>query len=52
MRPFLLRRLKHEVENELPEKVETVLKCELSALQKRMYKHMVERGVMLIGILQ
>jgi SNF2 family DNA or RNA helicase len=47
LRPFILRRLKQDVESELPEKVETVLKCDLSALQRRMYKNMVERGVML-----
>ncbi len=43
LRPFLLRRLKKDVESELPDKVEVVLKCELSAYQRRMYKHMVER---------
>jgi len=47
LRPFLLRRLKHDVESELPEKQEIVLKCDLSALQRRMYKNMVERGVLL-----
>jgi SWI/SNF-related matrix-associated actin-dependent regulator of chromatin subfamily A protein 2/4 len=39
--------LKSDVESELPDKVETVLKCDFSALQRRMYKHMVERGVLL-----
>ena len=47
LRPFILRRLKQDVESELPDKVEVVLKCDLSALQKRMYKHMVEYGVIL-----
>lgn len=47
LRPFLLRRLKQDVESELPDKVEIVLKCEMSALQRKMYKNMVERGVML-----
>ncbi|PRP74645.1 putative global transcription activator SNF2L2-like [Planoprotostelium fungivorum] len=42
LRPFLLRRLKSDVESELPDKVETVLKCELSAMQKKMYKTMME----------
>lgn len=46
LRPFLLRRLKREVESQLPDKVEKVLKCEMSAMQKKMYKHMHERGVM------
>src|SRR5262249_11191786 len=47
LRPFLLRRLKSEVESQLPDKVEKVLKCEMSALQKKMYKHMHDRGVMI-----
>lgn len=47
LRPFILRRLKQDVESELPDKVEVILKCELSSLQKRMYKHMVEYGVIL-----
>src|SRR5207244_75933 len=48
LRPFLLRRLKTDVESQLPEKVESVLKCELSALQKRLYKSMLESGVLLL----
>ncbi|KAI9337591.1 SNF2 family N-terminal domain-containing protein [Zopfochytrium polystomum] len=35
LRPFLLRRLKKDVESELPDKVETVVKCPMSALQKK-----------------
>uniref|UniRef100_A0A914EBK5 Uncharacterized protein n=1 Tax=Acrobeloides nanus TaxID=290746 RepID=A0A914EBK5_9BILA len=46
LRPFLLRRLKKEVESELPEKTEYVIKCEQSALQKILYKHM-EKGLLL-----
>lgn len=46
LRPFLLRRLKSDVENELPEKKEQVIKCELSAYQTMLYKHMVEYGVL------
>jgi len=45
LRPFLLRRLKVEVEDQLPDKVEKVLKCELSAMQRRMYTAMQEHGV-------
>lgn len=37
LRPFLLRRLKKDVESELPDKVEVVIKCPMSALQSRMY---------------
>lgn len=33
LRPFLLRRLKKDVEAELPDKVEKVIKCRMSALQ-------------------
>ncbi|KAJ3291788.1 hypothetical protein HK104_005802 [Borealophlyctis nickersoniae] len=38
LRPFLLRRLKKDVEAELPDKVETVIKCPMSALQHRLYE--------------
>ncbi|KAK8455244.1 hypothetical protein SEVIR_4G112300v4 [Setaria viridis] len=34
LRPFVLRRLKHKVENELPEKIERLVRCEASAYQK------------------
>ncbi|KAL1244753.1 putative global transcription activator SNF2L2 [Trichinella spiralis] len=46
LRPFLLRRLKKEVESQLPEKVEYVIKCDMSALQKVLYQHMQAKGVM------
>eukprot|EP00004_Rigifila_ramosa_P016685 TRINITY_DN3982_c0_g1_i3.p1 TRINITY_DN3982_c0_g1~~TRINITY_DN3982_c0_g1_i3.p1 ORF type:complete len:1455 (-),score=351.96 TRINITY_DN3982_c0_g1_i3:19-4158(-) len=39
LRPFLLRRLKKDVESQLPDKVEKILKCELSGLQKRIYRN-------------
>merc|ERR1719412_1991223 len=47
LRPFLLRRLKKDVESQLPDKVEYIIKCEMSGLQKRLYMHMQERGVLL-----
>lgn len=47
LRPFLLRRLKKDVESQLPDKVEYIIKCEMSGLQRRLYSHMQERGVML-----
>ncbi|XP_078471327.1 SWI/SNF-related matrix-associated actin-dependent regulator of chromatin subfamily A member 2-like isoform X2 [Lampetra planeri] len=47
LRPFLLRRLKKEVESQLPEKVEYVVKCDMSALQKVLYRHMQAKGVLL-----
>ncbi len=49
LRPFLLRRLKNEVESQLPEKTEKVLKCEMSAMQRRMYTLMHEKGIMKTG---
>lgn len=47
LRPFLLRRLKKEVESQLPDKVEYVIKCDMSALQRQMYSHMQKRGILL-----
>merc|ERR1712051_484830 len=46
LRPFLLRRLKKDVESQLPDKVEYVIKCEMSGLQRRLYMHMQEKGIM------
>ncbi|CEF70336.1 ATP-dependent helicase brm [Strongyloides ratti] len=42
LRPFLLRRLKKEVESQLPDKVEYVIRCDMSAIQKILYEHMKE----------
>uniref|UniRef100_A0A8C7NPD2 SWI/SNF related BAF chromatin remodeling complex subunit ATPase 2 n=1 Tax=Oncorhynchus mykiss TaxID=8022 RepID=A0A8C7NPD2_ONCMY len=47
LRPFLLRRLKKEVESQLPEKVEYVIKCDMSAIQRVLYRHMQGRGILL-----
>eukprot|EP00268_Persea_americana_P041389 TRINITY_DN411_c0_g1_i8.p1 TRINITY_DN411_c0_g1~~TRINITY_DN411_c0_g1_i8.p1 ORF type:complete len:3251 (-),score=826.21 TRINITY_DN411_c0_g1_i8:3204-12956(-) len=38
LRPFVLRRLKHKVANELPEKIERLVRCEASAYQKLLMK--------------
>merc|ERR1719330_1528375 len=46
LRPFLLRRLKKDVESQLPDKVEYIIKCEMSGLQRRLYMHMQEKGIM------
>ncbi|OBZ86833.1 Chromatin structure-remodeling complex subunit snf21, partial [Choanephora cucurbitarum] len=46
LRPFLLRRLKKDVESELPDKIETVVKCKLSALQMKLYTQMKKYGVL------
>ncbi|KAK4337107.1 hypothetical protein RND71_043425 [Anisodus tanguticus] len=47
LRPFLLRRLKKEVETQLPEKTEYVIKCDMSALQRVVYRHMQTKGILL-----
>ncbi|XP_059468333.1 ATP-dependent helicase brm isoform X2 [Neocloeon triangulifer] len=47
LRPFLLRRLKKEVESQLPDKVEYIIKCDMSGLQHVLYRHMHSKGVML-----
>ncbi|KAL1608413.1 transcriptional regulator [Paraconiothyrium brasiliense] len=41
LRPFLLRRLKKDVEKDLPDKTERVIKCNFSALQAKLYKQLV-----------
>ncbi|KAF6176620.1 hypothetical protein GIB67_034482 [Kingdonia uniflora] len=48
LRPFVLRRLKHKVENELPEKIERLVRCEPSAYQKLLMKR-VEDNLGAIG---
>lgn len=40
LRPFLLRRLKKDVEKDLPDKQERVVKCNFSALQAKLYKQL------------
>ncbi|KAI6239001.1 hypothetical protein M3Y99_00631700 [Aphelenchoides fujianensis] len=46
LRPFLLRRLKKEVEAELPDKTEYVIKCDMSALQRIVYRHL-QKGLLI-----
>ncbi|KAK9703577.1 ATP-dependent DNA helicase Snf21, partial [Basidiobolus ranarum] len=46
LRPFLLRRLKKDVETELPDKVERIVKCKLSALQSKLYNQMRKHGML------
>jgi len=41
LRPFLLRRLKKDVEKDLPDKQEHIIKCGFSALQMKLYKQLV-----------
>eukprot|EP00834_Sanchytrium_tribonematis_P000166 NODE_4_length_77007_cov_1.156642.p6 type:complete len:644 gc:universal NODE_4_length_77007_cov_1.156642:44761-42830(-) len=40
LRPFLLRRLKKDVESELPDKIERVIKTPFSAIQDKLYEQM------------
>ena len=44
LRPFMLRRVKSEVLDQLPEKVEKVLRCELSSWQKELYKQISHKA--------
>lgn len=43
LRPFLLRRLKTDVESQLPEKVESVVRCDMSVWQRVLYRQMQNR---------
>ncbi|KAJ7071584.1 SNF2-family ATP dependent chromatin remodeling factor snf21 [Mycena amicta] len=52
LRPFLLRRLKKDVESELPDKVEKVIKVRMSALQSQMYKQMKKHKMIADGSTQ
>jgi ATP-dependent helicase STH1/SNF2 len=49
LRPFLLRRLKKDVEKDLPDKTEKVIKCKFSALQARLYKQMVKHNKLVVS---
>ncbi|EST06220.1 Helicase/SANT-associated, DNA binding [Kalmanozyma brasiliensis GHG001] len=49
LRPFLLRRLKKDVASELPDKVEKVIKCKMSALQIKLYQQMKRHKMILSG---
>ncbi len=44
LRPFMLRRVKSEVLDQLPEKVEKILRCELSSWQKELYKQISRKA--------
>ncbi|KIJ59828.1 hypothetical protein HYDPIDRAFT_99946 [Hydnomerulius pinastri MD-312] len=49
LRPFLLRRLKKDVESELPDKVEKVIKVRMSALQSQLYRQMKKHKMIADG---
>ncbi|KAJ1884279.1 ATP-dependent DNA helicase Snf21, partial [Kickxella alabastrina] len=50
LRPFLLRRLKKDVEVDLPDKIEHVIKCSMSAVQTRLYHQMLRFGTLFRGV--
>lgn len=43
LRPFILRRLKSDVEKQLPEKTEHIIKCPLSKRQRCLYDDFMSR---------
>ncbi|KAF2143029.1 uncharacterized protein K452DRAFT_269703 [Aplosporella prunicola CBS 121167] len=49
LRPFLLRRLKKDVEKDLPDKQERVIKCTFSALQAKLYKQLVTNNRLVVS---
>ncbi len=49
LKPVILRRLKQEVAQDLPEKIEQVRYCELSDSQRRVYQSILEEGRSMIG---
>ncbi|KAI9746662.1 MAG: hypothetical protein M1818_000376 [Claussenomyces sp. TS43310] len=49
LRPFLLRRLKKDVEKDLPDKTEKVIKCKFSSLQARLYKQMMTHNKLVVS---
>lgn len=48
LRPFLLRRLKKDVEKDLPDKQERVVKCRFSALQTKLYKQLMTHNKLMV----
>ncbi len=42
LEPFVLRRTKEDVARELPERTEQIIECELSPLQRRLYRGIAE----------
>lgn len=49
LRPFLLRRLKKDVEKDLPDKTERVIKCNFSTLQAKLYKQLVTHNKFMVS---
>jgi len=44
LRPLLLRRIKSEVLHQLPEKIEHILYCDISDMQRRLYKQIQDKS--------
>ncbi|BAU03764.1 hypothetical protein VIGAN_UM175400 [Vigna angularis var. angularis] len=49
LRPFLLRRLKSDVEKGLPPKKETILKVGMSQMQKQYYKALLQKDLEVVN---
>ncbi|KAM3574460.1 hypothetical protein VYU27_003566 [Nannochloropsis oceanica] len=49
LRPFMLRRLKADVEKSLPKKTETLVFCEMMPIQRDTYKKILERDLSVIA---
>jgi ATP-dependent helicase STH1/SNF2 len=45
LRPFVLRRVKSQVLDQLPEKVEKVLRCDFSGWQRKLYKAIYSKSL-------
>ena len=45
LRPFLLRRIKSDVEKSLPPKKETILKIGMSEMQKKWYRNLLSKDI-------
>jgi chromodomain-helicase-DNA-binding protein 7 len=45
LRPYILRRLKEDVEKNLPPKEETIIEVELTVLQKQYYRALFEKNI-------
>ena len=49
LRPFLLRRLKSDVEKGLPPKKETILKVGMSQMQKQYYRALLQKDLEVVN---
>ena len=49
IRPFLLRRTKSEVEKDLPDKTQQIIKCDMSAWQKLLYRQITSKSKIEMG---